>query len=127
MLFKPEQMLRAAECRKTRLAREQVAVFSIDRLSSVVIPVTYHGDKQVVQIKLKSHDAAITTFQKNFRRAAQRCCADRIFQVLKMAGEKAVKSIILNELVVRATTSKDPSQIMKWIFLEDSRGAIILG
>jgi len=97
-------------------------VTTFDRLSSVFLSNTNHGEDQPVHLRLKSDDIPITVNHALYDAPEQRYCPAGVYEIVEDEGKPKLQINAQNCLHCKTCDVKDPKQNIVWTTPEGGDG-----
>ena len=116
-----EQLKRADECNKIDYPKPDGKI-SFDKLSSVFLSNTNHGEDQPIHLKLKDPSIPIDKNLPMYDEPAQRYCPAGVYEVIEEGDSKRFQINSQNCVHCKTCDIKDPTQNIQWVVPEGGGG-----
>ncbi len=97
-------------------------VLSFDRLTSVGLSNTMHGENQPAHLKLKDLSIPVNQNLSDYDEPAQRYCPAGVYEIIEEAGQKKFVINAQNCVHCKTCDIKDPAQNIDWTVPEGGGG-----
>lgn len=115
------QLKPAQSCKKINYPKPD-GVVSFDRLSSVFISNTNHGEDQPAHLKLKDPAVAMATNHALYDSPEQRYCPAGVYEIMQEGGAPRLHINAQNCVHCKTCDIKDPTQNINWVTPEGGGG-----
>jgi len=115
------QMLSANNCKKVDYPKAD-GILTFDKLTSVALTNTYHGEDQPVHLQLMNDTLPLGKNLENWDEPAQRYCPAGVYEIVEDSGGKKFQINSQNCIHCKTCDIKDPSQNITWVTPEGSGG-----
>ncbi|MBE8220426.1 MAG: electron transfer flavoprotein-ubiquinone oxidoreductase [Alphaproteobacteria bacterium] len=97
-------------------------VVSFDKLSSVFLSATNHGEDQPVHLTLKNESVPVEINLRDYDEPAQRYCPAGVYEIVEEDGKPRLQINSQNCVHCKTCDIKDPSQNINWVVPEGGGG-----